>query len=174
VRLGLLGQTARPVGLNGFWRRLALKLIIRAKDRRFARELDRMRSRQPSVRERQQELVRLYMNFEELVETLCDLGTLGANERLEARYRATREWMIRNYPGVRRHVIAYLKYSAEDAQQSLEINGQSADAFEALFTAPTLQQFLEHDDGRMISRIDRTREALAMYGHHLRLLRSNE
>lgn len=133
-----------------------------------------MRSAQPGIRERQQELVRFYLNYETLVETLCDLGTCGPTPALEAAYRAGRQWMLSNYPDVRRYVIAYLKYSVEDAQQSLEINGRPADAFEALFTAPTLQEFLEHDDGGMISRINRTREALTMYGHHLRLLASND
>jgi hypothetical protein len=153
-----------------WWERIGLLLKIRAKDRRFIRELTSMRSAQPTVRDRQQELIRFYMNYESLVETLCDLATCGPTPNLETSYRTIREWMLINYPGVRRYVIAYLKYSAEDAQQSLEMNGQSADAFEALFTAPSLHEFLEHDDGNMISRINRTREALTMYGHHLRLL----
>jgi hypothetical protein len=150
------------------------QLRIRARDRVFAREVEKMRSAQPGIRERQQELVRFYLNYEALVETLCDLGTCGPTPKLEAAYRAGRQWMLANYPDVRRYVIAYLKYSVEDAQQSLEINGRPADAFEALFTAPTLHEFLEHDDGGMISRINRTREALTMYGHHLRLLASND
>jgi hypothetical protein len=153
---------------------MALKLSISAKDRRFAREVDRMRSEQPTIRERQQELIRFYLNYENLVEVICDLGTCGPTTSLEASYQSSREWMIKNYPGVRRYVIAYLKYSADDAQQSIDINGSSADAFEALFTAPTLHEFLEHDDGEMINRINRTREALTMYGHHLRLLASNQ
>lgn len=174
MRLALLGEVGRPAERPGWWRRVSLKLKIRAKDRRFARELERLRSAQPGIRERQQELVRFYMNYETLVETICDLGTCGPTPALESTYRATREWMTRNYPAVRRYVIAYLKYSAEDAQQSLELNGKAADAFEALFTAPTLREFMEHDDGKMISRINRTREALTMYGHHLRLLASND
>lgn len=133
-----------------------------------------MRSAQPTIRERQQELIRFYLNYENLVEVLCDLGTCGPTPGLESTYKSLRDWMFRNYPDVRRYVIAYLKYSAEDAQHSLDINGQAADAFEALFTAPTLHEFLEHDDGKMIGRINRTREALTMYGHHLRLLASNE
>lgn len=174
MRLALLGERRGQVQPGGWWRRISLQFKIRAKDRRFARELFMMRSAQPTIRERQQELVRFYMNYENLVETLCDLGTCGPTPNLETTYRAIRVWMLKNYPDVRRYIIAYLKYSAEDAQQSLDINGQAADAFEALFTAPTLHDFLEHDDGKMISRINRTREALTMYGHHLRLLASNE
>ena len=161
------------LGLRGFWRRLALQLKIRAKDRRYAVELAQLQSAQPSVRERQQELVRFYVNYENLIEVLCNLGTCGPTPGLESEYRAIRDWMLKNYPNVRRYVIAYLMYSAEDAQQSLDINGQAADAFEALFRAPSLNEFLEHDDGRMIGRITRTREALTLYGHHLRLLASN-
>ena len=160
--------------LGGWLRRFALRLRIRAKDRQFAQELAELRAAQPTIRERQQELVRFYVNYETLVETLCDLASCGPTPNLENAYRATRDWMSKNYPGVRRYVIAYLKYSAEDARQSLAINGHAADAFEALFTASTLQEFLEHDDGQMISRINRTRDALTMYGHHLRLLASND
>lgn len=174
MRLALLGEVGKHFEKGSWWRRLALQLKIRQKDRRFARELIRIRSAQPTIRERQQELVRFYTNYENLVETLCDLGTCGPTPSLEQSYRGTRDWMLKNYPTVRRYVIAYLKYSAEDARQSIEINGHSADAFEALFTASTLHEFLEHDDGKMISRINRTREALTMYGHHLRLLASND
>jgi hypothetical protein len=168
ARLGL------AAGPRPWWQRIGILLKIRSLDRRFEREIASVRAAQPTIRERQQELVRFYTNYETLVETLCDLATCGPTPNIETTYRTIREWMLSNYPGVRRYVIAYLKYSAEDAQQSLDMNGGSADAFEALFTAPTLHEFLEHDDGKMIGRINRTREALTLYGHHLRLLASNE
>jgi len=168
------GTIPAPGKANSFWRRLALQLKIREKDRDFARELELMRSAQPTIRERQQDLVRFYQNYESLVEVLCDVATVGPTPGLEVAYQSLREWMLRNYPTMRRHVIAYLKYSAEDAQLSLDQRGGSADAFEALFYAPTLREFLGHDDGKMINRINRTREALTRYGHHLRMLASNE
>ena len=153
---------------------MSLQVRIRAKDRQFAKDVARMRRAKPTVRDRQQELVRFYLNYENMVEVLCNVATVGPTPGLETAYQSNRNWMLKNYPAVRRYVIAYLKYSAEDAQQSLNINGHSADAFEALFTAHSLNEFLEHDDGKMISRINRTREALTMYGHHLRLLASND
>lgn len=174
MRIALQRDLGYSIGSSRWLRRLSLQLLIRTKDRRFAREMTRLRSAQPGIRERQQELVRFYLNYETLVETLCDLGVCGVTPRLEAAYKAGRHWMLANYPDVRRYVIAYLKYSVEDAEQSIEINGRPADAFEALFAAPTLHEFLEHDDGGMIGRIHRTREALTMYGHHLRLLASND
>ena len=48
------------------------------------------------------------------------------------------------------------------------------DAFEALFSAPSLGDFLRGDDGLMISRMERTREALYLYGDHLRQLAAQE
>ena len=171
-RLRVTGAPRSP-GL-GILRRLALQFRIRAKDRKLSAELERLCRARPSIRERQQDLVRFYLNYEALVEALCDLAACGPTPGLESTYRTTREWMVKNYPSMRRHVIAYLKYSTEDAQLSLELNGESADAFEALFYAPTLREFLEHDDGMMISRINRTREALTRYGHHLRILASND
>jgi len=176
VRISLprVGAAQSPESARPFWRRLALQLKIRAKDRAFAREVEEMRSAQPTIRERQQDLVRFYLNYENLIEILCDAASYGPTPGLEAAYRSGREWMAKNYPTMRRHVIAYLKYSAEDAQLSLERHRGSADAFEALFYAPTLSEFMEHDDGQMIGRINRTREALTRYGHHLRMLASND
>lgn len=53
---------------------------------------------------------------------------------------------------------------------SLDHRGEAADAFEALVAAPDLFLFLKHDDGMMISRLERTREALNLYAGHLRQL----
>jgi hypothetical protein len=66
--------------------------------------------------------------------------------------------------------VAYLRFTPEDAQQGLLTEGKASDAFEALFSAPNLEEFLKIDDGNMISRITRTREALNLYGEHLRQL----
>jgi hypothetical protein len=37
-----------------------------------------------------------------------------------------------------------------------------------------LEEFLRSDDGEMIARIERTREALSRYGEHLRQLIAQE
>lgn len=155
-------------------RRFFLALRIRAKDRAWEAEVARLRARQPSVRDRQQELVRFYGHYEELVEILCDLATCGATDPLEARYQSVRHWMIVNYPAVRRHVTAYLRYHSSDADHAIDLKGETADGFEALFAPASLAEFLIHDDGHMIDRIDRTRAALMLYGRHLRVLASND
>ena len=53
---------------------------------------------------------------------------------------------------------------------TLDLYGRSTDAFEALYAAPTLQEQLRGDDGSMIGRIMRTREALNRYAEQLRRL----
>lgn len=128
---------------------------------------------EPTIRDRQQELVRFYSHYEDLVETLIDLAKVGPTTSLETRYKAMRQWMQQNYPAVRHHAVVYLRYDAVDAQHSINICGKPADAFEALFVAQSLNEFLLFDDGLMIDRIARTREALNLYGHHLRRLASN-
>ncbi len=125
-----------------------------------------------TVRDRQQELVRFYSHYEDLVETLIGLAHGGPTASLENRYQAMRAWMLQNYPTVRQHVVAYLRFDPTDAEQSLKACGSGADAFEALFFARSLEEFVALDDGRMISRIARTRDALTLYGHHLRQLAS--
>lgn len=124
----------------------------------------------PSVRERQADLIQFYGHFEHLVETLCDAAQYGPVEKLERRYRQEREWMQTHYVKVRKYVVAYLRFEVGDAEQSSLLDGTYGDAFESLFAAPDLQSFLNVDDGNMISRIMRTRQALNLYGEHLRQL----
>jgi hypothetical protein len=71
---------------------------------------------------------------------------------------------------VRKYVVAYLRFDALDAEHCSTLDGSFGDAFEALFAAPSVDCFMTMDDGHMISRILRTREALNLYGEHLRQL----
>jgi hypothetical protein len=166
-----VGQGAKGRAGTGAWiRSLVNRVRIAAKDREDLRSRTLARDAAPTVQERQQELVRFYRHYEDLVETLCDAAQYGPTPKLENQYASLRLWMHENYPPVRRYVVAYLQFSVEDAQQSLEMQGRTADAFEALCAAPDLDTFLRVDDGAMISRINRTREALNLYGEHLRQL----
>jgi len=139
------------------------RIRIAALDRADAQSRADALSTGPSILERQQELIGFYQVYEHLVEVLCDSAQYGPTQALESSYRSRREWMLENYPSIRKFVVAYLKFEVEDA-----ILG--GDAFEALFTAEDLSTFLQADDGNMISRILRTREALNLYGDHLRQL----
>ena len=149
-------------------RSIPLKLKLAARDRS---ERAIRATATSSVEERQSELVVFYTHYEELVETLCDAAQFGPSANLEREYARLRSWVQENYPPVRRYVVAFLRYDASDAEQGL-LFGHSADAFEALAAPPTLEDFLKADDGRMIFRIHRTREALMLYGEHLRRLAS--
>ena len=119
-------------------------------------------------------LLTFYSQYERLVDALCTGAQYGPEPKLEACYLEAQAWMQANYPRLRLYVTAYLQYDSEDARQGLSLHGVSCDAFEALFAAPTLDEFLRGDDGMMISRIMRTREALNLYGEHLRQLKSRE
>jgi len=111
------------------------------------------------VQERQLELIRFYERYEELVETLCDAAQYGPTPKLERSYESNRDWMRSEYVGIRPYVVGYLQAEEE-----------AGDAFEALVASDNLGQFLNSDDGNMISRITATREALTLYGEHLRQL----
>jgi hypothetical protein len=71
---------------------------------------------------------------------------------------------------VKPFVLAYLKTSPEDEHFGLVNYKVRTDAFEALWIADSLANFLEKDDANMIDRISRTREAVSLYGEHLRYL----
>lgn len=150
------------------------KLAVRDfQDARTAR-LERLQSRAPSLIERQEHLIRFYGQYETLVETLCDAAQYGPDARQEAAYADLRVWMQANYPLLRKYVAAYLSYDARDAARALDLHSTGRDAFETLFAAPTLAEFLRSDDGQMIDRIERTREAMSRYGEHLRQLLAKE
>lgn len=143
---------------------------IAAKDRQEAREVADAIAAPPTIKDRQQQLAEFYVRYENLVETLCDAANYGPSPKLQNRYDLEREWMLKHYGPVRKFVVAYLQFDVADARMS----GRSADAFEALYFAPDLEAFLRADDGNMIERIMRTREALNLYGEHLRQLLARE
>jgi hypothetical protein len=149
---------------------LRLKLALRDLEDARAVRIERQRSKAPSLRERQDELIRFYDRYEDLVETLCNAAQYGPDSRQETNYGELREWMQANYPPVRRFVSAYLVYDPKDAARAQDLHVMGRDAFEALFAPPTVEEFLKSDDGQMIARIERTREALNRYGEHLRQL----
>lgn len=140
----------------------------------LAKDLEEARTQTvsaPTVDERLDDLIVFYNKYDLLVETLCDSAQYGPEPKLQAEYERLRSWMVESYPRLRLYVTAYLQYDVADCQQSIASSGISCDAFEALFFAPTLVEFLRCDDGMMISRIMRTREALNLYGEHLRQLK---
>lgn len=152
----------------GWVERIPNRLKILAKDLEDARS---QTAKAPTVDERLDDLIVFYNKYDLLVETLCDAAQYGPEPKLEAEYERLRSWMVETYPRLRPYVTAYLQYDVADAQQSIDSAGISCDAFEALFFAPTLVEFLRCDDGMMISRIMRTREALNLYGEHLKQLK---
>ena len=123
-----------------------------------------------AVQSRQIELNEFISNYENLIEVLCDAAQFGAESKLERIYQETRRRVQVQYVDLRPFLISYLEFVPNDGEAGLKLWGRPLDAFEALVAAADLDQFFELDDGNMISRINRTREALSMYGEHLRLL----
>lgn len=123
-----------------------------------------------TVKDRQAELAQFYSKYEDLVELLCDAAQYGPNAPSNERYDQLRGYFLKAYPEMRKYVSAYLDLRVEDAEHALDLYGQPADAFEALFAMPTLDAQLRADDGNMITRIIRTREALNRYAEQLRRL----
>ena len=164
-----LGRAKKGViGLVDLARSISNSLAIGVKDREEARVRDEVVL--PTIEERQEELLCFYAHYENLVDALCNSAQYGPTLALESKYRIERDWMTKNYAPVRKFVVAYLRYDPEDAEQGIALWGRSADAFEALIAAENLQEFLKADDGSMISRINRSRQALNLYGEHLRQL----
>ncbi len=151
-------------------RSLANRRLISALNRSEKIERERTRVAGPTIAQRRADLLAFYELYEEVVEVLCDAAQYGPASKLDERYLALRDSIVRGYAPVRPFVIAYLRFSTDDAELGMKLTGKSTDAFEALVGAPTLEEFIRLDDGGMISRITRTREALNLYGEHLRQL----
>ncbi len=164
----IAAAAGRAVSAVGWVRRFPDRVRAARLDRADRAEAERRVLAGPSVRERLEDLIKFYNQHDELIGTLCDAAQYGPEPRLEARYAQLRGWMQTNYREMRKYVVAYLQYDPADSAQSLQESG--SDAFESLFAAPTLDEFLRCDDGLMIDRIERTREALSLYGEHLRAL----
>jgi hypothetical protein len=159
---------ARARGVSGWMRSIGNKVRIIGADIADVRSRAHETTRDPTSAERRDELAAFYHRYEELVDILCSAAQYGPEMRLETRYQDVKGWMQSHYPAMRRSVVAYLRYDPADASQALELHGQPGDAFEALFAAPTVGEFVRCDDGHMIDRIERTRDALQRYGDHLR------
>lgn len=116
------------------------------------------------------ELAEVYAGFEALVETLCDVAQFGPSDNLQLRYERGRAWLNGAFARLRPFVGAYLRPDPADTAMGMRLIGRPVDAFEALVLPDDVHAWLEADDGEMVSRIVRGREALTLYGEHLRLL----
>lgn len=153
-------------GVTGVGRTVLNRIRIAIKDIRDREEQDLSLSPQA----RQAHLLEFYEKYEETVEVLVDGAQFGPTPELEKRYAGMKAYMAESYPAIRPYVLAYVRLSLEDEEFGLKASGKGCDPFEALTAAPDLATFLQYDDGHMIARIMRTREALTLYSDHLRYL----
>lgn len=118
-----------------------------------------------------QNLMSFYDEFERMVDLVCAAARGGVSPGLEDEYRRLSLTMQASYPPLRSYVLAYLKVEVSDSQLGMRLCGEATDACQVLYRAANLHALLEADDGEMMGRIDRTREALYRFGDHLRSLR---
>lgn len=149
--------------------RIPRRLRIARKDREEALAL-RAVPGVPTTQERLADLLAFYQRYEDLVDVLCAGAQYGPEVRLEGRYEELRRWFQSHYRDLRPFIRPFLVNSDSELENAHEAYGARSDAFEMLFAAPTLGEFLRCDDGEMIQRIERTQDALARYGAHLRAL----
>ena len=144
------------------------RLRLLARDRRLER-LERAAAR-PRTRDRLDEVRRFYVGYEEAVEVLVAAVNLGVSPALQARYESLRPALLADYGRIKPYLLAYLRMTVADAEYGLHHFDRPSDAFEVLFGHEDLSVFVGGDDGEMIRRIVRTREALTLYTDHLRFL----
>ncbi|MER3495839.1 MAG: hypothetical protein C4320_02910, partial [Armatimonadota bacterium] len=148
-------------------RRATLGIAALQADRR---QRERM---QTTIADRVDDVRRAYVSYEELVEAVLNASNYGPDDSHQTAYFHAAFALKRDYPKIRPYLMAYLRMSPSDAAYSLAQWGKGADPFEILFQHDHVADLLESDDGEMISRIHRTREALTLYNEHLRSLASS-
>jgi len=170
IRAGAWGRARRrSAGTVEWLSRIPQRLRLARRDRQDVLAL-RALPGVPGHDERLLDLIAFYTRFEDLVDVLCAGAQYGPEARLEVRYEDLRRWLQANYSPIRSFVRPFLQDSDRELVVAVESHGARMDAFERLFAAPTLGEFLRCDDGEMISRIERTMDALSRYGVHLRTL----
>ncbi|CAN5635502.1 hypothetical protein BH11ARM2_BH11ARM2_28460 [soil metagenome] len=168
MRTRTVGENRRRVGkdLLNLVTTLPTKARLAMRDAQDARASEVARKSGPSVEERRVNLTRFYDRYETLVETVCDAAQYGPDSKLEKSYADARRAYEADYETVAPFVVAYLRPEPEDAALA------SGDPFASFAACETLADFVASDDGTVISRITRTREALTLYGEHLRQLQA--
>ncbi len=119
---------------------------------------------------RQREVIDFNDLFENFVDILCDAAHYEVTEGLDMNYKQYRLQIQEAYKPLKPFLVSFLEFTSEDEEAGLKLTGRSLDAFEVLVAPIDLKEFFLMDDGNMISRLTRTREALNLYGQHLSLL----
>ncbi len=158
------GLGAALGGILSIPRRLRLHL----NDLRLERE--GARTVKLSVKDRLDQVRAFYDLYEDAVDVLLTATTVGANPALQDRYHGLRNVVLAEYGPIKPFLLAYLRMTVADAEYGIAHLGRPSDAFEILFGQAELAALLATDDGEMIRRITRTREALTLYAEHLRFL----
>ena len=133
-------------------------------------ERDTTRSAKISTAERLERVRAFYTIYEDAVEILLTATTVGTSPVLQDRYGGLRRVVLSEYGPIKPYLLAYLRMTVADAEYGIAHFGRPSDAFEILFGQEHLSTLLSTDDGEMILRITRTREALTLYAEHLRFL----
>ena len=150
---------------------LPRRFRLHLNDLRLERETSR--SARLGAAERMAQVRAFYDLYEDAVEVLLAATTIGASAALQERYDGLRRVVLAEYGPIKPYLLAYLRMTVADAEYGLAHLGRPSDAFEILFGHAELAQLLATDDGEMIRRITRTREALTLYAEHLRFLIEN-
>lgn len=115
-------------------------------------------------------LLRFYDDFESLVDLICASARCGVVGGMAAEYRQLTDAMKRNYPAIRTYVLAFLDVDVADTEYGLSLCGLPLDALQCLYYPPDLEALHEADDGKLIARIERCRNALYRLADYLREL----
>jgi hypothetical protein len=113
-------------------------------------------------------LIEFYDLFEQFVDVACAAARTDVTQGLARDYDEFRARAQNLYPPLRSYLLAYLRVDVSDSAFGLAVCGRATDAFECLFCAPSLPALLSADDGNMMDRIERVRDALYRFGDHLR------
>ena len=105
------------------------------------------------------------LRYAELAELLTDAARYGNNEVLEERYWRLRAWMQSHYRTVKTSLQGVLPMP-EDRRLAQRWNEERRDAFERLFSAPTLESLLDQNGHHLGRLLEQTQAALTQSTRH--------
>ena len=118
----------------------------------------------------QHKLFAFQRDFDEFIELLSDAQRYGPRVGSERKYSALKDSLGVQYQDLRPFLIAFLRFDTEDEKVGINYIGMGTDAFQALWSAPSLQTFVEDDDVFFGDRVARATDALKYYNDHLHYL----
>jgi hypothetical protein len=118
----------------------------------------------------QGKLISFDLRFRDLVELMASAQRYGVTNGGNAQYLSLKRQVSTQYKELRPFLLAFIRFDIEDERMGLRTIGVGTDAFEAIWVAASLDDFVISDDVFFRDRVARAKLAIRDYTEHLHCL----